>query len=68
MFWFPTLKTCQNPLTLKGVGKRLFIELQQLQDLDGKNQHNNIELANRFLQRLKWYDSLVNADKKQQVE
>ena len=67
-FCFPAPETCQNPSALKAVEKRIFTELQKLQELDSIDQHNKNEGRNHFLQRFKWNASILKADEKEQVE
>ena len=67
-FWFPTPETCKNPTALKGVEKRIYNELEKLRQLDSIDPHINDEHRNQFLQRLKWNESILKVDEKQQVE
>ena len=67
-FWFPTPETCKTPTALKGVEKRIYNELQKLKELDKIDPHINDEYRNQFLQRFKWNESILKADKNQQVD
>ena len=67
-FWFPTPEKCKNPTSLRGVGKRIYNELQKLKELDSIDPQFNDEYRDQFLQRFKRNESILKMDEKQQVE